>query len=99
MHSARLSPRTLIYLGVLGVAQATLMLELLLTRIISVIAWYHMAFFVISLAMLGMTAGALFVFFAPRLFTSEQIALRLEQSALGFALAIPVSATIALSMP
>ena len=30
----------------------------LLTRIISVITWYHFAFFVILLAMLGMTAGA-----------------------------------------
>ena len=46
------------YAGVFLVALATLVLEILLTRITSVVAWYHLAFFVISLAMLGMTAGA-----------------------------------------
>ena len=42
-----------------AVALSTLMLEILMTRITSVIAWYHLAFFVIALAMLGMTAGAI----------------------------------------
>jgi hypothetical protein len=37
----------LTYLGVFLVAMATLMLEVLLTRITSVSAWYHLAFFVI----------------------------------------------------
>jgi len=36
------------YVGVFLVALATLVLEILLTRITSVVAWYHLAFFVIS---------------------------------------------------
>ena len=48
----------LAYLGIFLLAGATLILEILLTRIVSVVAWYHLAFFVISLSMLGMTAGA-----------------------------------------
>ena len=55
----------LTYAGLFLTAMATLMFEVLLTRIISVITWYHFAFFVISLAMLGMTAGAVWVFVRP----------------------------------
>jgi len=87
------------YLGIFLTAQATLMLEVLLTRITSVSAWYHLAFFVISLGMLGMTAGAVLVFLRPEQFRDADIPARLAQSALGFALGIPVSVAVALSMP
>jgi hypothetical protein len=40
------------------VTAATLMLQIIETRIISVISWYHLAFFVISIAMFGLTGGA-----------------------------------------
>jgi spermidine synthase len=102
MQNARLSsrvPRTLTYAGVFLVAMATLMLEVLLTRITSVSAWYHLAFFVISLGMLGMTAGAVAVFVAPQLFTRELVATRLAQAALGFAIATPLCVAFALSVP
>ncbi len=91
--------RPLTYFGVFVTALATLLLEILLTRIISVIAWYHLAFFVISLAMLGMTAGAVLVFVSPRLFADQLVPLRLAQSALGFAVTIPLAMTLALSQP
>ncbi len=39
------------------------MLQIMETRILSVIGYYHLAFFAIGVAMLGMTAGALAVFF------------------------------------
>lgn len=91
--------RTLTYAGIFLVAQATLMLEVLLTRITSVSAWYHLAFFVISLAMLGMTAGAVAVFLWPQHFEDDVIPERLAQSSLGFAVAIPVCVAIALSLP
>jgi hypothetical protein len=48
------------------VAAATLMLQIIETRIISVISWYHLAFFVISIAMFGLTAGAVFVICGER---------------------------------
>jgi uncharacterized SAM-binding protein YcdF (DUF218 family) len=44
------------------VTAATLMLQIIETRIISVTSWYHLAFFVISIAMFGLTAGAVFVY-------------------------------------
>ena len=81
--------RSLVYAGVFFIQLTTLMLEILLTRIISVIAWYHLAFFVISLVMLGMTAGAVMVFVSPRWFPDEAVSKRLAQSALGFAISIP----------
>jgi spermidine synthase len=91
--------RLFTYAGVFLVAMSTLMLEVLLTRITSVSAWYHLAFFVISLGMLGMTAGAVCVFVAPRLFTREAVPARLAQAALGFALATPACVGFALSVP
>ena len=89
----------LTYLGVFLVAMATLMLEVLLTRITSVSAWYHLAFFVISLGMLGMTAGAVAVFVAPKLFERDQVPARLTQASLGFAIAAPLAVAYALSVP
>lgn len=56
------------YVGIFLVALATLVLEILLTKISSVVGLYHLAFFVISLTMLGMTAGAVLVFLLPSLF-------------------------------
>jgi hypothetical protein len=51
------------YGGVFLVTAATLMLQVIQTRILSVVAWYHLAFFVISLALFGLTAGAIWVYF------------------------------------
>jgi hypothetical protein len=87
------------YTGIFLVALATLVLEILLTRITSVMTWYHMAFFVISLVMLGMTAGAVIVFALPAQFPDEGIRDRMVQSSLGFALLAPLSFGGAMSMP
>ena len=51
--------------GVFLVCMCGLMLQIVETRIISVIVYYHLAFFAISMAMLGMTAGSLLVYFWP----------------------------------
>lgn len=62
-------PRRSAYVGLFLVSCSTLMLELLLTRIFSVTLWYHFAFMVVSIAMFGMTAGALLVYLRPRAFS------------------------------
>src|SRR3954468_18238649 len=49
-----------IYLGVAFTTMATLILELSLTRIFSVVFYYHFAFLAISIALFGLGAGALF---------------------------------------
>ncbi len=49
----------LVYLGIGFTTLATLVLELALTRIFSVIFYYHMAFMAISIALFGLGAGGL----------------------------------------
>ena len=48
-----------IYAGLCLVTLATLMYEILLTRIFSVTMWYHFAFVAVSIALFGMTSGAI----------------------------------------
>lgn len=48
--------------GVFLVSFATLMLELALTRLFSVVLFYHFAFLVISIALLGLGAGGVFAY-------------------------------------
>ena len=57
-------------LGVACVAGAILILEIALTRILSVVMWYHFALVVISLAMLGLAIGGLALYFIPPLLRS-----------------------------
>lgn len=51
------------YTGVFLVTACTLMLQLVETRILSVILWYHLAFFAISMAMFGLTVGSVWVYY------------------------------------
>jgi hypothetical protein len=60
------------YLGVMLVSLATLAFELLLTRIFSVTLWNSYAFVAVSLAMFGMTAGAVLVHVRPDIFRHDQ---------------------------
>lgn len=50
-------------LGVFLSCMCGLMLQIMETRLLSVQVYYHLAFFAIGVAMLGMTAGALWVFY------------------------------------
>ena len=43
--------------GLLFTTLATLLLELLDSRLLSVLTWYHLSFFAVSLAMLGTAPG------------------------------------------
>src|ERR1700676_766653 len=49
-----------LYLGVAFTTLATLILELSLTRIFSVVFYYHLAFLAISIALFGLGAGGVF---------------------------------------
>ena len=68
------------------VTAATLMLQIIETRIISVTSWYHLAFFVISIAMFGLTAGAVFVYLRKERFRPERLSYDLAVATLAFAL-------------
>jgi hypothetical protein len=87
------------YAGVFLVTLATLMYEVLLTRIFSVTMWYHYAFMAISVALFGMTVGALAVYVLPSRFPRERVAQHLAWSALLFAAAIVASFTVHVNIP
>lgn len=60
MHGERARQTTA--LGLFLVSLAVLVLEIGLTRILSVTVWYHFSFAAVSLALLGMSAGAIVVY-------------------------------------
>src|SRR5947199_6734889 len=59
--SERVEPKGSTYVGLFLTTLSLLQLELFLTRIFSVTMWYHFAFMAVSLAMLGLAAGAVLV--------------------------------------
>lgn len=87
------------YLGLFLVALSTLTYEILLTRIFSVTMLYHFAFVALSLAMFGMTVGALIVYLVPRLFPHERIHDRLALFGVLFPVAIVLSSLTQFSIP
>ncbi len=87
------------YAGVFMVALTTLMYEILLTRIFSVTMWYHFAFVAISVAMFGMTVGALIVYLMPRTFPRDGVKLQLAASAVAFPVLMVLSLLTQLSIP
>ena len=91
------APRT--FAGLFFVALATLMFEILLTRIFSVTMRYHFAFAAVSLAMFGMTLGALIVYLRPAWFPVERRFAQLAIHALLFALTLVASFLTQASMP
>ena len=88
-----------IYLGTFFIALSTLMYEILLTRIFSVTMGYHFAFMAVSLAMFGMTAGALIVYLLPQKFPQENIKAVLGKNAFYFSLSTILSFIVHLFVP
>jgi hypothetical protein len=72
MYSSALRNRDLLP-ALFLVALATVMFEVLLTRIFSLTLWYHFAFMAISIAMFGLTVGALLVFLRPRWWPQQML--------------------------
>ena len=75
------------------------MYEILLTRIFSVTMLYHFAFVALSVAMFGLTAGALIVYLAPHLFPPEKLRRRLAMVAVTLPIAIVASFLIEIRIP
>ena len=80
-----------VYLGILLIALATLALEVALTRLLSVTTWYHLAFFAVSTAMLGMTAGAVTVYVKADWFARARLNYSVAKASLGYAVAVPLT--------
>jgi hypothetical protein len=73
------------------IALSTLALEVTLTRILSVTTWYHLAFFAVSIAMLGMTAGAVTVYLKPAWFEARRLRGSLARACLAYAGVVPLA--------
>jgi hypothetical protein len=86
-------------LGLFFATLATLLLETLDARLLSVLTWYHLSFFAVSVAMLGMAAGAVFVFVSPDRFAAPHAPRALARLTLLFACTIPVTHIANLSFP
>src|SRR3990172_3606141 len=87
------------YLGLFTVTLATLMYEILLTRIFSVTMWYHFAFVAISIAMFGMTAGALLAYVLRPWLSPRLLKTYLAIAALAYAVLIVLTFLTQLSVP
>ncbi len=93
-HADTMPNRTLFMAGVFQIAFAVLVFQVVQTRILSVIAWYYLAFFAISVAMLGMTAGAVWVYVKRQRFTPETFSTTLSNTSLLTAVAMPASVLV-----
>ncbi len=78
------------YAGLFLTTLSTLMYEIALTRVFSVTMWYHFAFVAISVALFGLTAGALTVHLFPNRFAPGDIRRRLWTASLLFSVATAV---------
>jgi len=75
-----------------------LMLELVLTRIFSVKLYYHYAFMVISLALLGSGASGVVVYLFPKFFSRARLAKQLFGTCCLFAISVPLVLVIVLRL-
>ena len=74
------------YLAIFVLASATLSYQILITRFFSVMLYYHFAFAAISLAMLGLTRGAMEVYGKPARYAPERVGVEFARHASWFAL-------------
>jgi hypothetical protein len=84
------------YAGLFLVTSSTLMLQLLETRILSVILWYHLAFFAISMAMFGLTAGSVWIYLKRDRYTQKTMSYDLAYFSAVFAITTVLSLGIQL---
>ncbi len=77
--------------GLALVTAALLITEIALTRILSVVMWYHFAFFALSIALFGLAAGGLAVQLAPRAFPASGLRTQVWGASIALAVLAPAS--------
>jgi hypothetical protein len=86
------------YAGVFLVAASTLILQIVQTRILSVVAWYHLAFFVISMAMFGLTGGAVLIYLGGGRFSERTLSYDLTYFSAAFSLTTVVALIVQMTL-
>jgi hypothetical protein len=87
------------FLALFLLCAGTMMYEVVLTRLLSAVCWYYLAFVSVSAAMFGMTAGALAVQLRPGFFDKSRAGLRLAQATFAMALSLPLALVTMLAVP
>lgn len=85
--------------GLSLVSASVLALEVLDTRLLSVLTWYSLAFLVIAMGLFGLTAGAVGVYLQRERYAPERLAASLSRDSCWFALAVPASYVLLLVVP
>jgi SAM-dependent methyltransferase len=85
--------------GVLLISLSALTYELALTRIASVVMFYHFAFLAISLALLGMSVGGILVYVLARRFPKHRAGQQAFLASLFFSLSLPLALVGVLNVP
>ncbi len=85
------------YFTLFLITAATLILELSMTRLFSVVMYYHFAFLAISLALFGLGASGQFLFLKKRMYTPTETPRVLSVTALLFAGSIVMALVVSLS--
>jgi hypothetical protein len=85
-------------LGISLIALATLMLQVSLTRVFSLLVWYHFAFLAIAIALLGFTGGGLLTQLRSKLREGD-VARRLALLCLLFTVSTVVALLVAPRLP
>ncbi len=82
--------------GLFFTTLSALMLEILDTRLLSVVTWYHLSFFAVSSAMFGLAAGAVHVYLGGARFQGDEARKKLAAISLLYAVSIPTAHVISL---
>jgi hypothetical protein len=94
-----MSVRLPLYPALFLTTLSTLMFEVLLPRIFSVTMFYHYAFMAISIAMFGMTLGAVIVFLRPGRYLQGDACRQMALNSLLFSFSIVLSFLLYLRIP
>src|SRR3984885_14191890 len=97
-NSTQIPERTLLS-GLALSSFAALLLELALTRLFSVVLFYHFAFLAISIALLGLGSGGVFAHLLKRWLSRFQTPSLLSWLCVGNALMVPIVLEIVLHVP
>jgi predicted membrane-bound spermidine synthase len=83
-----------LYWGLFFVTFSTLMFEIILTKLFSVVLGYHFAFFIISIALFGLSVGSIVVYYFSDYFSKKNLFKNLTQYSFYYSLSIVFSVII-----
>lgn len=87
------------YTGVFFISGLVMTLQILQSRIFSVTSWYHLSFLVISMAMFGLTLGALKIYRASEAYQREHYGLIARKHSMAFGFFILIGLVFQLFFP